>query len=98
MLLKIENKEQLRELIKNTSSGTKKIQWINEKNEIVQKRIAISTFGSLMIMWEKSRRRGMQYESEITELIQKGILYFVLPNKKEKNMTAAEKYISELKK
>ena len=98
MLLKINSKEQLRELMAR-ETGTKYIQYENERGETVRKRIAVSTLGSLMVMLVKSRRRGIQYESELTELIQRDVLYFVLQRQNEaKNMTAAEKYISELKK
>jgi hypothetical protein len=98
MLIKIENKEQLKNLI-NATNGSKQIQWKDDKNKTVKRRISISTLGSLMVLWEKSRTRGIEYETEITKLINEGLLYFVYQNQTIKEeLTPAQKYISDLKK
>ena len=99
MLLKIDNKEQLRDLMEKQKGITSYILWKNEKGETEKRRIAISRYGSLMVLWKRRRHIGISYESEISELINKELLYFLIQNQKEgKDITPAEKYISELKK
>ncbi len=97
MLVKINSKDELRKLIQE-HKGTNYIQYQNDKGETVRKRIAISTLDFLMVMWAKSRTTGINYETRISELIQKGLLYFVLSNKQTEKLTPAQEYIQRLKK